>query len=145
MDENKLEQRAEQLKQQFDSINLQIDKTIEQANEKITSLNNQAKAVKEEAQNNVNSLIAQREQLRGAYTELIYIIHPELQHTEGAEEDVQTQESVDNFVQPEEQVNEEKDNVSKSSLSTEEIKKVKAVTEKERNDVPDYLKEDYNK
>ena len=67
MDENKLEQRAEQLKQQFDSINLQIDKIIEQTNEKITSLNNQAKAVKEEAQNNVNSLIAQREQLRGAY------------------------------------------------------------------------------
>lgn len=146
MDEKQLEQRAQELKQQFDEINTTINNIVTEANSKLEQLGTQIKTVREEAQHKVDELSLQLEQVRGAYTEITYILHPELKNTTATQIKQETHEEQEP-VQQEETTNESQ-SVSTSTLTTEEINKVKAVTEhtkKKEEDVPDYLKDEYKK
>ena len=142
MNEKQLEQRAQELKQQFDEINNTINSVVTEANEKLTQLGEQVKTIREEAQHKVEELTLQLEQIRGAYTEITYILHPELKNTTATQATQEKQKQPEQVEQP--ATTNEPESVSTSTLTTEEIKKVQAVTNKEQ-EVPDYLKEEYNK
>ena len=144
MDEKSIEKRAEELKQQFDAISSQIQEIVTTTNKQLQEMGDQIKTVRDTAQKKVDELNIELEQIRGAYTELVYLLHPELRKRQQIEEPVK--ETVTESVK-EEPVKED-NSVQIGSLTAEEVNKITDVvkeTQTEQEDVPDYLKEEYNK
>ena len=144
MDEKSIEKRAEELKQQFDAISSQIQEIVTATNKQLQEMGDQIKTVRDTAQKKVDELNIELEQIRGAYTELVYLLHPELRKGQQIEEPVR--ETVTESVK--EELAKEDNSVQIGSLTAEEVNKITDVvkeTQTEQEDIPDYLKEEYNK
>lgn len=140
MDEKSIEKRAEELKQQFDAISSQIQEIVTTTNKQLQEMGDQIKTVRDTAQKKVDELNIELEQIRGAYTELVYLLHPELRKGQQIKESVK-EETVTESVK-------EDNSVQIGSLTAEEVNKITDVvkeTQAKQEDVPDYLKEEYNK
>lgn len=145
MDEKSIEKRAEELKQQFDAISSQIQEIVTTTNKQLQEMGDQIKTVRDTAQKKVDELNIELEQIRGAYTELVYLLHPELRKGQQIKESVK-EETVTESVK-EEPVKED-NSVQIGSLTAEEVNKITDVvkeTQTEQEDIPGYLKEEYNK
>lgn len=178
METEQLEKRLQELSQQFANINAEIENTANLYNKEIERL-------EKEGQNKINALIANKERVSGAYTELSYLLHPELKPVVSDEksevetpaqvetttvepvETVLSEETKIESIVPEEipsvtiqnlsvaEETQEKIEESKSVMTTEELQKVQEIMNatkketvkevKEDSDIPEYLKEEYNK
>lgn len=139
MGEKSIEKRAEELKQQFDAISSQIQEIVTVTNKQLQEMGDQIKTVRDTAQKKVDELNIELEQIRGAYTELVYLLHPELRKRQQIEEPV-----TETVPEPAKEDN----SVQIGSLTAEEVNKITDVvkeTQAKQEDVPDYLKEEYNK
>lgn len=172
MDTKKLEERAEQLKTQFEQYMVQEQQIVEAYNKKIEEL-------RLEGEQTLQKVQSAKEQVRGAYTEIMYILHPELLPDEGTVEDedsvkVTTQEesveepvvedtvtvstepvdihgTEESFQLTEEEL--QKIAQSMEAQDTGKVEEVKVETESKsakksnnkvkEEDIPDYLKEEY--
>lgn len=162
MDNQKLEERLNQLKLQFEQYTLQEQQIVTTYNTKIEEL-------RAEGEKQLQTIQSAKEQVRGAYTEIMYILHPELLPKEDKSDEnsvVVKSESVVDTVGTEETTEdeniEEKDSVqlseeelqkiaqSMNTVSTEKTTKTNNIKPNKNNkikqeDIPDYLKEEYNK
>lgn len=162
MDNQKLEERLNQLKLQFEQYTLQEQQVVTTYNTKIEEL-------RAEGEKQLQAIQSAKEQVRGAYTEIMYILHPELLPKEDKSDEnsvVVKSESVVDTVSTEKTTEdeniEEKDSVqlseeelqkiaqSMNTVSTEKTTKTNNIKPNKNNkikqeDIPDYLKEEYNK
>lgn len=165
MEKEELKNRMQELQKQFEEVNQKIDDTVNAYNQKIIEL-------QKEGQEIVRGLELQREQIRGAYTENYHKLQkisgdkkgekPQIEESkigEVAIADVSMQNPYDtDNVLTEEEINslqnvineEEKEDNNKSKKSNESKSNVGNKVQQEEpqvneEDIPDYLKEEYNK
>lgn len=137
MDNKTLENRLEELKQLFGNYDYQIQQVEDEFSQTVEKL-------RTEALNKREQLIQQREQVRGAYTELYVLLHPEekqrLQQSDEPEQEIDSVSTSsismsdvneENIKQPEENeklVEEphEEPTVDEYKLTQEELEKIEA-------------------
>lgn len=136
-----LQAQMQESNKEFDAINAEIEKTAEEYNEKILTLQKEGNAKLEE-------LSKRREQIRGEYTGL-YNMYMKFK---APKEDNKKEE-----VKPEAKVVEMKPKATKAkstkkednALTAEEVAKLQQAMNKnnqpKEEDIPDYLKPEYNK
>ena len=126
----------------FEELNKDIEATVQEYRDKLNELEQEGNA-------KIKQLYDRREQIRGEYTGLYntFIKFSQLDETK-ANEDKQNKttpvKEVKSKTKTTKKTEEPKDT---SSLSPEEVEKLKAVTNKQpkQEDIPDYLKEEYAK
>lgn len=174
MEDNTLQQRVEELKQQFEACVTEENTLAQVYNQKIEEL-------RTEGQRRIDEVTMRKERIRGAYTELIYMLHPELkqQNTDSSIAEQSVEPDSDTVSVSTEPINmEDADTVSVSvgapeqteneapatTLTPEELQKLadtmnKANENKTSNkeskqvskssvkeeDIPEYLKDEYKK
>lgn len=156
MDKEYIENRMKELETEFTTLEQKSQKVANDYNSRLANLQAEGKAELEKIKD-------RREQVRGEYTALSYIIHPELRPKEQpTQEFIPTEEPpietesveqpqkrgpapVDNVLEMSE-VAPKQEEAQSTTLSPEELAKVKQVTAKpqpkkdEKDDTPDYLK-----
>lgn len=155
MDKEYIENRMKELETEFTALEQKSQKVANDYNNRLANLQAEGKAELEKIKD-------RREQIRGEYTALSYIIHPELRPKEQPTQEFtpteeppmesttkQSQERgpapVDNVLEMSE-VAPKQEEAQSTTLSPEELAKVKQVTAKpqpkkdEKDDTPDYLK-----
>lgn len=142
VNENPLEMRLKELELEFQTIEAQIDKVVKESNEKITEYKKIMNKIYQEGQAEVDKLMTRREQVRGAYTELIKIVHPEIVQSQPevtpqpesvsmksvSVEDV-NETNLETSETPQEQIAETHN--PESTLTKEQDKKIKQVEDKQ--------------
>ena len=136
MNNEAIEKRLQDLKNEFESINAQINTMLEGYNAKIDEHNKAITEIQKEAREKIDELAQRREQIRGAYTELMILVHPEAvpqPASQPATEEIK--ETVEEPVVEDKQEN-------KKSVSNEDVAKIKNIVKEEnkQDDVPEYLK-----
>ena len=183
METKTIEERLEELKQLFGQYDYEIGMVETEFQTRVEELRKELLAKRDK-------LVEQREQVRGAYTELYILIHPEEKEKLVKPEPQQEQESVqlnsittEDVKEPQQEQVTEPHN-SESVLTEEQVKQIQQVMEKQKDrvyesepvvddkkdnkkdnkkekmvpsnttkitpqskqeDIPDYLKDEYNK
>lgn len=139
MDNKTLENRLEELKQLFGNYDYQIQQVEDEFSQTVEKL-------RTEALNKREQLIQQREQVRGAYTELYVLLHPEekqrlQQSNEPEQESVQLNNITAEDVKSEEPQTQEEQVVElhnpESILTEEQVEQIQQVMEKQKERVHD--------
>lgn len=189
METKAIEERLEELKQLFGQYDYEIGMVETEFQTRVEELRKELLAKRDK-------LVEQREQVRGAYTELYILIHPEEKEKLVKPEPQQEQESVqlnnittEDVKEPQEEQEEQEEQVTESHnpesiLTEEQVKQIQQVIEKQKDrvyesepvvddkkdakkddkkekmvpsntikitpqpkqeDIPDYLKDEYNK
>ena len=160
LNNNSLEMRLQELNLEFQTIESQINKIVNESNEKIAEYKQLINEIYKQGQSEVDKLMTRREQVRGAYTELLKIVHPEISQVQPVDVKSTTIENTDEVKSetPEEQTIETRNidvKPDNEQHKKEKSKQNKALTQEEIDkiskqfnnisDVPDYLQEEYNK
>lgn len=182
METKAIEERLEELKQLFGQYDYEIGMVETEFQTRVEELRKELLAKRDK-------LVEQREQVRGAYTELYILIHPEEKEKLVKPEPQQEQESVqlnnittEDVKEPQEEQEEQvsEPHNPESILTEEQVKQIQQVIEKQKDrvyesepvvddkkddkkekmvpsnttkitpqpkqeDIPDYLKDEYNK
>ena len=184
METKTIEERLEELKQLFGQYDYEIGMVETEFQTRVEELRKELLAKRDK-------LVEQREQVRGAYTELYILIHPEEKEKLVKPEPQQEQESVqlnnittEDVKEPQEEEQVAEPHNPESILTEEQVKQIQQVIEKQKDrvyesepvvddkkdnkkdnkkekmvpsnttkitpqskqeDIPDYLKDEYNK
>ena len=95
LNNNSLEMRLQELNLEFQTIESQINKIVNESNEKIAEYKQLINEIYKQGQSEVDKLMTRREQVRGAYTELLKIIHPEISQVQPTDVKSTTIENTD--------------------------------------------------
>ena len=165
LDNDFLERRINEVKVEFDNIQVQITNTLNKANEEINKLSEDIEKIRSSALNETKQLQAKQEQLRGVYTEYMSILHPELQYVNSQpeinESAVQGEPQIEQQPVQENVVEVQTEEVSESLNVDDIVNKLNNQTTNQQpvvtnlstkinktnpeDDIPDYLKDEYNK
>lgn len=155
MDKEYIENRMKELEAEFKQLEELSKKTADEYNQKLNELQT-------EGQQKLNQIKERREQIRGEFTALSYVIHPELRPKEYENQPLLRQEQppmgtptevnevngpapVDNVLEMSEVAPKKEEAAQVTTLSPEELAKINKVTKPqpkkdEKDDIPDYLK-----
>lgn len=139
-----LQAQMQESNKQFDEVNAEIEKTVKEYNDQIIALQN-------EGNKKLEDLSKRREQIRGEYTGLYNMYMKFKTPEEDKKEVTEAKQEPAKVVEMKPKATKSKPAAKKedNALTAEEVAKLQSAMNKTKQpkaeDIPDYLKEEYNK